>query len=106
MASRLFVGNLPHSTTEQELNAFVANAGFGVSSTVVIRDKITGTPRGFGFVELANASDLQRAIEGLNGQSLEGRPLTVNEARPPRNDFARGRTPGNDRDNFRRQRSY
>jgi RNA recognition motif-containing protein len=104
MSSRLFVGNLPHSTTDQELTDFVASAGFQVSSAVVIRDKMTGTPRGFGFVELADPSDLQRAIEGLNGQALDGRPLTVNEARPPRADFVRPR--GGDRDSYRRQRSF
>ena len=87
MATKLFVGNLPHSTTDAGLSEFVTNAGFQVASAVVIRDKMTGSPRGFGFVELAEGEDVQRAIAGLNGQSLDGRPLTVNEARPPRNDF-------------------
>lgn len=81
--AKLFVGNLPHSATDSSLNEFVTHAGFHVASAVVIRDKMTGTPRGFGFVELAEGEDLQRAIAGLNGQPLEGRPLTVNEARPP-----------------------
>ena len=81
MATKLFVGNLPHSTTDTALGEFVTNAGFQVASAVVIRDKMTGTPRGFGFVELGDGEDAQRAIAGLNGQSLEGRPLTVNEAR-------------------------
>jgi RNA recognition motif-containing protein len=90
MASKLFVGNLPHSTTDAQLNEFVINAGFQVASAVVIRDKLTGMPRGFGFVELAEGEDLQRAIAGLNGQSLEGRPLTVNEAKPQRTGFGRG----------------
>jgi|SRR5260370_24072671 RNA recognition motif-containing protein len=84
MASKLFVGNLPHSTSDGALNDFVTKAGFQVTSAVVIRDKMTGEPRGFGFVELAEGEDLQRAIAGLNGQALEGRPLTVNEAKPPR----------------------
>jgi RNA recognition motif-containing protein len=66
------------------LNEFVINAGFQVASAVVIRDKMTGESRGFGFVELTDEEDMQRAIQGLNGQSLEGRRLTVNEARPPR----------------------
>jgi len=91
MPTKLFVGNLPHSTTDAALNEFVTNAGFQVASAVVIRDKMTGTPRGFGFVELSEGEDAQRAIAGLNGQSLEGRPLTVNEARPPRTDFSRPR---------------
>jgi len=70
MASELFVGNLPHSISDAQLNEFVSNAGFQVASAVVIRDKLTGTPRGFGFVELGEGEDLQRAIAGLNGQAL------------------------------------
>jgi RNA recognition motif-containing protein len=89
MASKLFVGNLPHSTTDRVLNDFVTTAGFRVASAVVICDKVTGTPRGFGFVELAEGEDLQRAIAGLNGQALEGRALTVNEAKPMRTNSAR-----------------
>src|SRR5712692_2763433 len=86
MGQRLFVGNLPHSITDSALNDFVTNAGFHVTSAVVIRDKMTGQSRGFGFVELADGEDFNRAIEGLNGQSVEGRRLTVNEARPQRTD--------------------
>ena len=89
MAQRLFVGNLPHSITDSALTDFVVSAGFQVASAVVIRDKVTGQSRGFGFVELAEGEDFQRAIEGLNSQSLEGRRLTVNEARPQRTDFPR-----------------
>jgi len=89
MAHRLFVGNLPQSITDATLTDFVVGAGFQVGSAVVIRDKLTGQSRGFGFVELAEGEDFQRAIEGLNGQELEGRKLTVNEARPQRADFAR-----------------
>ena len=105
MATKLFVGNLPHSTTDAGLSEFVTNAGFEVASAVVIRDKMTGSPRGFGFVELGDNQDIQRAIAGLNGQSLEGRPLTVNEARPPRSDFSGPRRSGG-RDNFSRRRDY
>ncbi len=82
--SKLFVGNLPHSVTDTDLSEFVTNAGYKVASAQVIRDKMSGTPRGFGFVELAAGEDMARAVAGLNGQPLEGRPLTVNEARPPR----------------------
>ncbi len=84
MATKLFVGNLPRSITDNALNDFVVGAGFQVASAVVIRDKLTGESRGFGFVELADGEDVNRAIQGLNGQSLEGRRLTVNEARPLR----------------------
>ena len=101
---KLFVGNLPHSATDASLAEFVTNAGFQVASAQVIRDKMTGTPRGFGFVELAENEDMQRAITRLSGQSLDGRPLTVNEARPPRSDFSRPRSGGGNRDSFRRRR--
>jgi len=94
MAQRLFVGNLPHSVTDGALSDFVTNAGFQVGSAVVIRDKLTGQSRGFGFVELAEGEDFQRAVEGLNGQSLEGRKLTVNEARPMRMNSSRPRGGG------------
>ena len=90
MAQRLFVGNLPRSVTDSVLSEFVTNAGFQVVSAVVIRDKMTGESRGFGFVELTEEEDMQRAIQGLNGQTLEGRPLTVNEARPQRAGFGGG----------------
>ena len=96
MPQKLFVGNLPHEVTDNELSEFVSSAGFQAASAVVIRDKATGQSRGFGFIELAEGEDMERAIAGLNGQSLQGRRLTVNEARPPRNDFGGGggRRPG------------
>ena len=107
MATKLFVGNLPHSTTDATLGEFVTNAGFQVASAIVIRDKMTGTPKGFGFVELGEGEDLQRAIAGLNGQPLDGRPLTVNEARPQRTDFSpRPRGGGGGKGDFRRRRDY
>jgi cold-inducible RNA-binding protein len=106
MASKLFVGNLPHSTTDAGLNEFVTNAGFQVASAVVIRDKMSGQPRGFGFVELAEGEDMQRAIGSLNGQPLEGRALTVNEARPQRTGFSGQRGGGGGRDRDFRRRDY
>ncbi|MBI1982960.1 MAG: RNA-binding protein [Acidobacteria bacterium] len=107
MAHRLFMGNLPHSVTDGALSDFVANAGFQVASAVVIRDKLTGQSRGFGFVELAEGEDFQRAIEGLNGQTLEGRRLTVNEARPQRTDSSRPhRGGGGGRGRFDRRERY
>jgi cold-inducible RNA-binding protein len=101
MAQRLFVGNLPREATDADLQDFVANAGFQASSAVVIRDKATGQSRGFGFVDLAEGEDTQRAIQGLDGQSLQGRRLTVNEARPQRSDAGRSRGGGRDRGRFR-----
>jgi RNA recognition motif-containing protein len=97
--SKLYVGNLPHSTTDSSLSEFVSKAGFNVASALVIKDKLTGQARGFGFVELAEGADLQRAVSDLNGQSFEGRPLTVNEARPQRSGFSGGR----DRGDYRRK---
>ncbi len=106
MAQKLFVGNLPHDISDGELNEFVANAGFRVTSAVVIRDRMTGQSRGFGFVELAEDEDFQRAIGGLNGQSLHGRRLTVNEARPQRTDFSRPRGGGGQHGRRDRRRDY
>jgi len=110
MAQRLFVGNLPRSVTDSVLSEFVTNAGFQVASATVIRDKMTGESRGFGFVELADEEDMQRAIQGLNGQALEGRPLTVNEARPQRAGFGGGggqhRGGGGGGGRFGRKRDY
>jgi cold-inducible RNA-binding protein len=106
MPQKLFVGNLPHSITDSALTDFVTTAGFQVASAVVIRDKLTGQSRGFGFVELAEGEDFQRAIEGLNGQSLEGRRLTVNEARPQRSDFSRSRGGGGHRDRSDHRRRF
>ena len=89
--AKLYVGNLPHGATDGSLSDFVTNAGFSVVSAVVIRDRISGESRGFGFVELVEGEDVQRAIGALNGQRLEGRTLTVNEARPQRTGFSGGR---------------
>ena len=101
--SKLYVGNLPHSATDSSLSEFVTNAGFNVASALVIKDKLTGVARGFGFVELSEGEDLQRAITGLNGQALEGRALTVNEARPQRTGFSGQRNGGGrDRGDYRR----
>jgi RNA recognition motif-containing protein len=90
MAQRLFVGNVSHNVTDVQLNEFVVAAGFQVATATVIRDKVTGQSRGFGFVELADGEDFNRAIAGLNGQTLDGRKLTVNEARPMRSDSGGG----------------
>ncbi len=77
----LYVGNLPHSTTESELrNLFEAHGS--VEKITLVTDRDTGRSRGFGFVEMANASEADRAIAALNGTALGGRTLTINEARP------------------------
>jgi RNA recognition motif-containing protein len=90
MASKLFIGNLPRTATDSALSDFVTAAGFQVASAVVIRDRATGEVKGFGFVELADGEDLQRAIGSLDGQFLEDRRLNVSEARPQRTGFSGG----------------
>jgi RNA recognition motif-containing protein len=81
MATRLYVGGLPYSTTEDELRDAFAQAGTVVSANV-ITDKLSGRSRGFGFVEMSSQEEAQSAIEMWNGKELSGRRLTVNEARP------------------------
>jgi cold-inducible RNA-binding protein len=81
MARKLYVGNLPYDTGEQDLQSLFAQAGT-VESVNVMRDMATGRARGFAFVEMASDEDAQNAITTLNNYSLGGRNLTVNEARP------------------------
>lgn len=76
--TRLYVGNLPFSATEESLRALFSKHGT-VENVSLITDRDTGRPRGFGFVEMSSA-DAQRAIQGLNGTDFGGRPLRVNEA--------------------------
>lgn len=91
MGSKIYVGGLPYSATEQELSDLFAQHG-SVESARVITDKFTGQSRGFGFVEMATSEDAQKAITALNGSEMGGRTLTVNEARPqePRSGGGRG----------------
>jgi len=77
----LYIGGLPYSVTEDQLQEIFAAHGT-VESAKVIMDKFTGRPRGFGFVEMSSGGEAQRAIQALNGTELGGRTLTVNEARP------------------------
>jgi RNA recognition motif-containing protein len=81
MAKKLYVGNLPYDTGEQDLQSLFAGAG-AVESVSVMRDMATGRARGFAFVEMSTDEDAQNAITTLNNYSLGGRNLTVNEARP------------------------
>ncbi len=80
MSSKIYAGGLPYATTEAQLQELFSAYGT-VSSARVIIDKLTGRSRGFGFVEMASAEEAQRAIQALNGTNLDGRNLTVNEAR-------------------------
>lgn len=81
MSKKLYVGNLPFSVTEENLRDLFAQA-VTVESANVISDKFTGRSKGFGFVEVASDEEMATAIEKYNGYNLEGRDLTVNEARP------------------------
>src|SRR5438132_11551532 len=81
VATKLFVGNLAFATTNADLEDLFSQVG-AVTSATVIMDKMTGRSRGFGFVEMAKAQDLTTAIERFNGADLQGRALTVNEAKP------------------------
>ena len=81
MAKNLYVGNLPFNTTAEELREAFAQYGT-VARAQVITDRETGRSRGFGFVEMGNDEEAQKAIDALNNSPYKGRPLTVNEAKP------------------------
>ena len=107
MQKKLYVGNLPYTTTDDDLRDHFASVGTVVSASV-ITDKFSGRSKGFGFVEMSTDDEAQKAIEKFNGLDMGGRSITVNEARPPRergNDFGgnkrggRGNFGGGD-DNF------
>jgi len=103
----LYVGNLPHSTTESELrSAFEAHGA--VEKVTIVMDRDTGRSRGFGFVEMTDASAADKAIAALNGSDFGGRTLTINEAKPktdrPRSGgqrFGGGGGGGRNRDDYR-----
>jgi RNA recognition motif-containing protein len=88
------VGNLPFSANEEQVRELFSQNNRTVTEVKLITDRDTGRPRGFGFVEMGSAEDAQGAIDDLNGHSLDGRALTVNEARE--------RTSGGGRGGFRR----
>jgi cold-inducible RNA-binding protein len=81
MGTKLYVGNLSFNTTETDLQDLFAQVG-PVNEVMLMQDKFTGKSRGFAFVTMANEADAQKAITEFNGKTIEGRPLTVNEARP------------------------
>lgn len=81
MATKLYVGGLPYSTTDDALKEHFAQAG-EVTSATIIMDKMSGRSKGFGFVEMGSDDEAQKAISMFNGQDFGGRKLTVNEARP------------------------
>lgn len=81
MGNKLYVGNLAYSVRDDSLQQAFAQFGT-VTSAKVMMDRETGRSKGFGFVEMGSDAEAQAAINGMNGQPLEGRPLVVNEARP------------------------
>ncbi|HAZ14243.1 MAG: RNA-binding protein [Bdellovibrionales bacterium GWA2_49_15] len=84
MGTKLYVGNLSYSTTDQSLSELFSQAGT-VASAKVVTDRETGRSKGFGFVEMSTDEEAQAAVEKFNGQELEGRQLKVDEARPATN---------------------
>lgn len=91
MGKKLYVGNLSFSMTDASLEQAFAQCG-SVESAKVITDRDSGRSKGFGFVEMSSDQEAKKAIETMNGQVLDGRPLTVNEAKPqaPREGGGRG----------------
>ena len=81
MPAKLYVGNLSFNTTENDLQDLFATVG-PVQETLIMQDRMTMKSRGFGFVTMVENADAQKAIEQFNGKQIEGRALTVNEARP------------------------
>jgi RNA recognition motif-containing protein len=96
----IYVGNLPYKISEDDLRKLFETYG-EVTSVNIIRDKFSGESRGFGFVEMAEKTDAESAINGLNGSDLDGRSLNVNVARPKTNNRGGGSGGG-----FRRRQNY
>jgi len=83
MTNKLFVGGISWDTKEDGLKEFFSQVG-KVEEVKIITDRITGRSKGFGFVTMSTEEEAKKAIEELNGKELDGRKLTINEARPPR----------------------
>jgi cold-inducible RNA-binding protein len=81
MGNKLYVGNLPYTVRDEDLQQAFGEFG-AITSAKVMMERDTGRSKGFGFVEMGSDAEAQAAIEGMNGQSLGGRSITVNEARP------------------------
>jgi len=102
MNTKLFVGNLSFNTTENDLqDAFAAHGT--VTEANLMMDRATGKPRGFAFITMATPEEAQKAVEALNGSTLDGRALTVNEARPREERSGGGGGRGAGRDNYARR---
>lgn len=97
METKLYVGNLPYNSTEEELRTVFSKAG-PVKTITVVKDRDTGRSRGFAFVEMETDADAQKAVSMLNGTQFGGRPLTVNIARPREERPGGGQRGGGGRD--------
>ncbi len=100
---RVFVGNLPYNATAEEIRAFFEQGGCEVTGVKLVTDRETGRSRGFGFVEVTDSDSVRGAVDGLNGKQLNGRALTINEARerPAGGGGGGGGFRGGDRGGFR-----
>ena len=87
---KLYVGNLPFQASEEDLGNWFTQAGVTAANITLVRDRFSGQPRGFGFVEVNSDEEAERAIQSLNGHDFMGRNVVVNEARPPREGGGRG----------------
>jgi RNA recognition motif-containing protein len=99
MSSKLYVGNLSFNTTTQDLEEMFGAHGT-VESTNIIEDRETGRSRGFGFIEMSTKEEGANAISTLNGKEIDGRALTVNEAKPRENNGGGGNRGGGGRGNY------
>ena len=101
MNTKIFVGNLSFNTTENDLqDAFAAHGT--VTEANMMMDRVTGRPRGFGFITMGTPEEAQKAIDALNGSTLDGRALTVNEAKPREEGRSGGNRSGGQREYSRR----
>ncbi len=91
---KLYVGNLPFQATEEQVTALFSQTGVTAANVTLVRDRFSGQPRGFGFVEVNSDEEADRAVQGLNGHDFMGRNIVVNEARPPREGGGGGGRPG------------
>ena len=94
---KLYVGNLPYKATEADLSDFFQQSGVAADAVTLVRDKFSNEPRGFGFVEINDDAEADRAVEMLHGKEMMGRALVINEARPQKAGGGGGRGPGGGR---------
>src|SRR5919204_3402993 len=103
---RLFVGNLPYSANETDVQNFFSQAGYPVDNVDVMRDRFSGEARGFAFVEINDEAAAQQAVQNCNGRDLMGRALVINEARPMNREGGGGGRPRSGAGGGPRQRDF